>query len=66
MMDKVATTCVEYLQWGAQLSKAHRAAANSTLSHQSAVLGYILQNLDRYGRDELFDKYYDTYASYAK
>ena len=66
IMDKVANNCVEYLNWGAQLNKQQRAAANSTLGHQSAVLGYILQNLDRYHRDELFDKYYDTYAIFAK
>ena len=65
-MDNVANNCAEYLIWGAQLSKQRKAAAQSTLGHQGAVLGYVLQNLDRYHRDELFDKYYNTYATYVK
>ena len=66
IMDNVANNCVEYINWGAQLSKQQRAAAQSTLGHQSAVLGYVLQNFDRYHRDELFDKYYDVYAASVK
>ncbi len=65
VMDAVAQNCAEYLQWGAQLPKQSKAAVSSILGHQSAVLGYVLQNLDRYNRDELFDKYYSIYSLYA-
>ncbi len=65
IMDKVAMNCQEYLEWGAQLTKQQRSAVNSTLGHHSAVLGYVLQNLDRFHRDELFDKYYPVYTQYA-
>ncbi len=65
IMDKVCNNCTEYLQWGAQLSKQHRSAVSSTLGHHTAVLGFVLQNLDRNNRDELFDKYYPIYTQYA-
>ena len=65
IMDKVCQNCSEYLEWGAQLSKHNRAAVQSTLGHHSAVLGYVLQTLDRYHRDDLVDQYYPVYAQYA-
>ena len=66
MMDKVCQTCCEYLEWGASLSREHRQAAQSTLGHQSAVLGYCLQTAERYHQQDLLDKYYPTYATYAR
>jgi len=65
IMEKVANNCTEYLDWGAQLTKQQKAAVNSTLGHHTAVLGYVLQNLDRFHRDDLFDKYYPIYTQYA-
>ncbi len=65
LLDNVANNCCEYLQWGAQLDKRQRAAAQSTLGHQSAVLGYTLQLLERHHQDELLDKYYPIYSQYA-
>ena len=66
ILDKVAQNSVEYLEWGASLDKAHRSAAQSTIQHHAAVLGYVLQTLDRYHQNELVDKYYPYYEQYAR
>ena len=65
IMTKVADNCAEYMEWGASLLKEQRASAQSTLQHQMAVLGYVLQNFERYQQKELFNYYYDIYAQYA-
>jgi hypothetical protein len=64
-MQAVADTDVDYLTWGAQANKQTRSAMQSTLSHHRAVLGYVLQNLERYKQTELFEKYYPLYVQYA-
>ncbi|MBR5573755.1 MAG: DUF2723 domain-containing protein [Paludibacteraceae bacterium] len=65
IMEKVAENSAEYLEWGASLPKEHRASAQSTLQHQMAILGYVLQNFERYEQKELFNEYYDVYVQYA-
>ena len=65
IMTKVADNCVEYLKWGDSLAKEQRVSSQSTLGHQMAVFGYVLQNLERYQQKELFNQYYDIYAQYA-
>ena len=66
IMTKLADSCVEYLAWGASLTKEQYASVqNSTLGHQMAVLGYVLQNFERFHQDELFHNYYDVYMHYA-
>ena len=66
ILDKVAQNSVEYLEWGDSLDKAHRSAAQSTIQHHAAVLGYVLQTLDRYHQNELVDKYYPYYEQYTR
>ncbi len=61
MMDAIAQTCTEYIQWGSSLDKTHRVSVQSTISHHAAVLGYVLQNMDRNGQSELVEKYYPMY-----
>jgi hypothetical protein len=65
IMSNVADNCAEYLAWGASLDKEHRSVSQSTLGHYMAVMGYVLQNLERYQQKELFNQYYDIYAQYA-
>ena len=65
ILDNVANNCVEYLQWGAQLNKQRRSAAQQTIGHHAAVLGYVLQTLERYQQTELFEHYYPLYAQYV-
>ncbi len=65
IMTKVADTCVEYLQWGDQLDKEQRKGAQSTLQHQQAVFGYVLQQMERRGDAELVDRYYPIYSAHA-
>jgi tetratricopeptide (TPR) repeat protein len=65
IMSNVADNCAEYLAWGASLDKDHRSVSQSTLGHYMAVMGYVLQNLERYQQKELFNQYYDIYAQYA-
>ena len=74
VMTKVADNCVEYMEWGASLlkeqrasslPKEQRASSQSMLGYQMTVLGYVLQNFERYEQKELFNYYYDIYAQYA-
>jgi hypothetical protein len=66
IMTKLADNCVEYLAWGESLTKEqYNSVNNSTLGHQMAVLGYVLQNFERFHQDELFHNYYDLYMHYA-
>ncbi len=65
IMDKVAQLDVEYLEWGSTLDKQALKANSRTLGHHAAVLGYVLQNLERYQREDLFDKWYPQYQQYA-
>ena len=65
IMTKIADNCMEYLMWGASLSKEQRIAAQSTISHHNAVMSYVLQNFERFLQKELFNKYYELYLPYA-
>ncbi len=66
IMEVVANNCKEYLVWGGAISKELRASAQQTLGHQAAVLGYVLQTLERNHQNELFEQYYPVYAQYAR
>lgn len=65
MMDRIATDCSEYLEWGASLNKQRRASVQPTLAHKTSLLGFVLQNASRYKQEELVDKYYPVYMQYA-
>ena len=65
IMTTVANNCAGYMVWGASLTKEQRTSAQSTIGHNMAVLGYVLQNLERYQQKELFNHYYDIYVQYA-
>ena len=66
MMTKVADNSVEYIIWGDSLSKEQRKAAQNVLNHQTAVLGYALQQMERNGQRDLVEEYYPIYASHAQ
>ena len=66
IMDKVAQSCVEYLQFAASLNKSQRQSLESTTGREAAILSYVLQTCDRYNQHELVEKYYPAYASYVK
>ena len=38
----------------------------SSTGREAAILGYVLQTCERYGQNELVEKYYADYAAYAK
>ena len=65
IMSALADNCVEYLEWGASLHPVQRKAAQSTVGHYSAVLGFVLNNLQRFEQKELFNKYFALYNQYA-
>ena len=66
IMDKVAANAVEYLAWAASLPPVQRKSVNqSTTGHYSAVLGFVLNNLQRFEQKELFNKYFELYNQYA-
>ena len=66
IMDKVAANAIEYLAWAASLPPVQRKSVNqSTTGHYSAVLGFVLNNLQRFEQKELFNKYFELYNQYA-
>ena len=65
IMIDVAENCKEYMEWGATLEPQLRKSAQSTIGHYTAVLGFVLNNLQRFEQNELFDKYFDIYSRYA-
>ena len=66
VMESVAQTCVEYLRWADSLSKRDKKTVQSTVNQNLGILGYVLQNLNRYRRDEIFSLYYPEYEHYAQ
>ncbi len=66
VMDAVAQTCVEYLRWADSLSKQNKKTVQSTVNQNLGILGYVLQNLNRYRRNDLFNLYYQEYERYAE
>ena len=65
ILTAVADNNIQYLSWGASLSKTYQNAVKQTLNQNMAMLGYILQQLDHYNEDELFEKYYTEYATFS-
>jgi tetratricopeptide (TPR) repeat protein len=65
IMQIVADNSVEYMEWSASMEPIYRKSVQSTINHHSAVLGFVLQNLERFERKEMFNKYYDLYRQYA-
>ena len=65
IMQIVADNSVEYMEWSASMEPIYRKSVQSTINHHTAVLGFVLQNLERFERKEMFNKYYDLYRQYA-
>jgi hypothetical protein len=66
IFSALADNCVEYMAWAASLPTVQRKSLNqSTVGHYSAVLGFVLNNLQRFEQKELFNKYFDLYNQYA-
>ncbi|MBR1426674.1 MAG: DUF2723 domain-containing protein [Paludibacteraceae bacterium] len=65
IMTKVADNCTEYLEWGATLDRTHYKSVQQQMGHQLAVLGYALQNMERYRQEELLERYYPVYDRFA-
>ena len=66
VMEAVAQNCVEYLRWADSLSKRNKKTVQSTVNQNLGILGYVLQNLNRYRRNDLFNLYYAEYESRAR
>ncbi len=57
ILDNVANTCAQYLRWTSDLRPDQRRSCQSTINHDLAVLNFVLSNADRYGQNEIVDKY---------
>lgn len=66
MLRSVAQTASEYMLFVSSLDRDKRNSVMRTMEHQSAVLGYVLQNAERFGFKELVDEYYPVYAQLVK
>lgn len=65
IMDNVANTCVEYLNFAKTLNRKQKDVMESTIGRQAAILSYVLQACERHGHRELVERYYADYAAYA-
>ena len=65
IMSALADNCVEYMEWADSLHPIQRKSAQSIVGHYSAVLGFVLNNLQRFEQKELFNKYFALYNQYA-
>lgn len=66
MLRSVAETAAEYLAYGASLNREQRNTVLRSVEHQGQVLGYVLQNAERFGYHELVDTYYPIYAQFVQ
>jgi len=66
ILENVANTCVEYLHFAESLNRRQRESMENTTDREAAILGYVLQTLDRYDQTEIVDKYYADYVRYAR
>ena len=57
MLREVARNTSDYVRWGQTLKPAYRKQMQSTLQHNEAVLGFVLQNAQRFGIDDLLKEY---------
>ena len=65
IMDNVANTWVEYLRFAQSLNRRQRELMEPTTGREAAILSFVLQACERYGQNELVDKYYPEYAQYV-
>ena len=64
IMDHVANTCVEYLDFASSLNRRQQKMMEETTRRNFQILEYVLQICDRYQQEDLIDKYYGAYAAY--
>lgn len=65
IMESVANTCVEYLNYVQSLNRRQRNVMESTFNREAAILSYVLQTCERYGQHDFVDKYYSEYTKYV-
>jgi hypothetical protein len=63
IMQAMAETAIEYIQWGASLEAQHRKSAQSTINNNIAIFEYVMRNFMRFEQKELFNQYFDVYSS---
>ena len=66
IMEAVAQTSVEYLRFAASLNRRQRDVMENTTGREAAILSYVLQTCERYGKNEIVEKYYPEYAAYVR
>ena len=57
MLREVARNTSDYVRWGQTLAPVYRKQMQSTLQHNEAVLGFVLQNAQRFGLEDLLGEY---------
>jgi hypothetical protein len=66
IMDDVAKSAVENLNWYFSLTSAQRASVNNRISHNMAVLNQVLRICDQEKQKSILDKYLPIYIGYTK
>jgi diphthamide synthase (EF-2-diphthine--ammonia ligase) len=66
ILRQVAKSCSEYVTWGAALSKNQRAGVQRTIQQNGAILGFVLQQSERYHLSDITDDYSAAYMQFAR
>ena len=66
IMREVAKNCAEWLTWGAELSKSRRAGIQRTLQQNGAILGFVLQQCERNGVNDIVEEFSPVYMQYVR
>ena len=66
ILRAVAQDCAEYLTWMAALSKNQKQGLPSQSTQKAPILGFVIQQADRYGLNELVNDYSSVYMQNAR
>ncbi|MBR3648345.1 MAG: DUF2723 domain-containing protein [Paludibacteraceae bacterium] len=66
IMMQVGVNCAEYLMWGSTLDKQQRQGIQRTLQQDGAILGFVIQQCDRFGAKAIVDEFSPIYAQFAR
>jgi hypothetical protein len=66
ILHEVAKNCSEYLIWGASLNKSRRTSMQRVLQQNGAILGFVLQQCERQGLNDIVDEFSPVYMQYVR
>ena len=66
IMDSVANSCVEYIDWANSLTSAQQRSINNRISQNIAILNQVLRMCDDANQPKILNKYMPRFNEYSK